>query len=66
MATPPNEKSALRHELSNPLGAILGEAQLALLDRETLPAHAVESFERIERLALRIRAMLREPTQDEG
>lgn len=60
------ELSEFRHQLSNPLAALLSEAQLALLDRETLPAHAVESFERIERLALRIREMLRQQKQEEG
>ncbi len=64
MTSPRSEMSELRHQLSNPLGALLTEVQLALLDRGTLPDHAVETLERVERLALRMREMLRK-TKDE-
>lgn len=65
--TPPEDKVAeFRHQLANPLGALLTEVQLALLDRETLPEHVVETFERIEHLALRMRDMLRKRKDNEG
>lgn len=60
MTSQPSAVADLRHRIANPLAALLTEAQLALLDRDTLPDHAVECFERIERLALRMRDMLKE------
>lgn len=48
-----------RHELSNPLGALLGEVQIALLDRAALPDHLVETLERMEQLVLRMRELVR-------
>ncbi len=51
----------LRHDLANPLSALLAEAQLLLLDAERLPAEARESLRTIEAMALRMRALLRAP-----
>ncbi len=48
----------LRHDLSNPLAAILAEAQLQLLNTETLPDDVVSSFRAIEELSRRMRDML--------
>lgn len=48
----------LRHDLSNPLAAILAEAQLLLLNEETLDAETVEGLREIESLARRMRDML--------
>jgi signal transduction histidine kinase len=48
----------LRHDLSNPLAAILAEAQLLLLDEATLDAETVEGLREIESLARRMRDML--------
>ncbi len=48
----------LRHDLSNPLAAILAEAQLQLLNTETLPDDVVSSFRAIESLSRRMRDML--------
>lgn len=48
----------LRHDLSNPLAAILAEAQLQLLNTETLPDDVVTSFRAIEELSRRMRDML--------
>ena len=48
----------LRHDLSNPLAAILAEAQLQLLNTETLPEDVVSSFREIEALSRRMRDML--------
>jgi signal transduction histidine kinase len=48
----------LRHDLANPLAAILAETQLLLLDEATLPAEAVEGLRQIESLARRMRDIL--------
>lgn len=52
--------SRLVHDLANPLSAVLAEAQLLLLDPESLPAEAVTSLRAIEAAALRMRTILRE------
>lgn len=49
----------LRHDIANPLGALLTEVQMALFDRATLPASTVESLERMEQIALRMRDLVR-------
>ena len=48
----------LRHDLSNPLAAILAEAQLMLLNEATLDAETLEGLREIESLARRMRHML--------
>jgi signal transduction histidine kinase len=48
----------LRHDLSNPLSAILAETQLLLLNPERLDAETVASLKEIERLSRRMRDML--------
>lgn len=48
----------LRHDLANPLAAILAEAQLLLLDEASLPPEAVRSLREIESLARRMRDIL--------
>lgn len=48
----------LRHDLSNPLSAILAEAQLLLLNADQLDPETVNSLKEIERLARRMRDML--------
>ena len=48
----------LRHDLSNPLAAILAEAQLMLLNEATLDAETLEGLREIESLARRMRDML--------
>ena len=48
----------LRHDLSNPLAAILAETQLLLLNEATLDAETVEGLREIEALARRMREML--------
>lgn len=52
----------LRHDLANPLSAILAEAQLLLLNPETLDPEVVTSLREIERLARRMREMLQGKT----
>ncbi len=48
----------LRHDLSNPLAAILAETQLLLLNEASLDAETVEGLREIEALARRMREML--------
>lgn len=50
----------LRHDLSNPLSALLAETQLLLLNESQIDPTTVTSLREIEALAIRMRAMLRE------
>jgi signal transduction histidine kinase len=52
--------SKLRHDLSNPLSALLAETQLLLLNETQLDPATVTSLREIEALAIRMRTMLRE------
>lgn len=57
---PTDRVAELRHALANPLSALLSEAQLALMDADTYPPEVVRNLQEIERLALRLRTILRE------
>jgi signal transduction histidine kinase len=48
----------LRHDLSNPLAAILAETQLLLLNAEHLDEDTVTSLKQIESLARKMRQIL--------
>lgn len=50
--------SKLRHDLSNPLSAILAEAQLMLLSPEKFDEESLTSLKQIEALARRMRELL--------
>lgn len=50
---------AIRHEINNPLGTILGYAELLLSQGETLPSDARRKLEAIARASLRIRDVVR-------
>jgi hypothetical protein len=50
----------LRHDLANPLAALLAEAQLLLLNDAALDDETLTSVREIERLAIRMRGILRE------
>lgn len=50
----------LRHDLSNPLSALLAEVQLLLLSEEAMDAELVAGLRRIEALSIRMRTLLRE------
>lgn len=50
----------LRHDLANPLGALLAEVQLLLLDAARLAPEVATSLRTIEEQAFRIRALLRD------
>jgi signal transduction histidine kinase len=52
--------SRLRHDLSNPLSALLAETQLLLLNEDHIDPETLTSLREIEALAIRMRAMLRE------
>ena len=52
--------SKLRHDLSNPLSALLAETQLLLLNEAQIDRETVSSLREIEGLAIRMRAILRE------
>ncbi|HUL02582.1 MAG TPA: histidine kinase dimerization/phospho-acceptor domain-containing protein [Gemmatimonadales bacterium] len=48
----------LRHDLSNPLAAVLAETQLLLLNPERLSPDVTSSLQQIEALARRMRQIL--------
>lgn len=48
----------LRHDLANPLAALLAETQLLLLNEASLDPETVEGLRQIEGLARRMREML--------
>ena len=50
----------LRHDISNPLSALLAETQLLLLNESQLDPETLASLREIEALAIRMRAMLRD------
>jgi len=52
--------SKLRHDLSNPLSALLAEIQLMLLNESRFDAETLSGLREIEKLAIRMRTMLRE------
>jgi len=51
----------LRHDLANPLSAILAETQLLLLNEAELDAELVSSLKHIESLARRMRDIIQTP-----
>jgi K+-sensing histidine kinase KdpD len=52
--------SQLRHDLSNPLSALLAETQLLLLNESHMDSETLTGLREIEALAIRMRTMLRE------
>ena len=52
--------SKLRHDLSNPLSALLAETQLLLMNEAQIDPATVTGLKEIEALAIRMRTMLRE------
>lgn len=49
----------LRHDIANPLAALLAEVQLLLLSQERMDAETASSLKEVERLALRMRDILK-------
>jgi signal transduction histidine kinase len=58
MAQAGNPLHKLRHDLSNPLAAILVETQLLLLSAEKFDEETVGSLKQIETLARKMREIL--------
>ena len=55
--------SKLRHDLSNPLSALLAETQLLLLNQQHIDPETLSGLREIEGLAIRMRAILRDSSQ---
>ena len=49
----------LRHDVANPLAALLAEVQLLLLTPDRMDAETAASLKEVERLALRMRDVLK-------
>ena len=60
MTTETDRLHKLRHDLSNPLSALLAETQLLLLNESRLDPETLTSLREIEALAVRMRGILRE------
>lgn len=58
MADSRTAMSKLRHDLSNPLSAILAETQLLLLSPDKLDEETLAGLKQIETLARRMRQLL--------
>ena len=52
--------SRLRHSLANPLAALLAETQLLMLEDKHFDEGTLRALKEIERLAIRMRGILRE------
>jgi len=55
---PGDPMSKLRHDLSNPLSAILAEVQLLLLNEGRYDAETVQGLKQIEAMARKMRQMI--------
>ena len=55
--------SRLRHSLANPLAALLAETQLLMLEDKQFDEGTLRALKEIERLAIRMRGILRETQQ---
>ena len=58
MGDVPDPLGKLRHDLSNPLSAVLAETQLLLLSPEKYDEDTIASLKQIESLARRMRLIL--------
>ena len=58
MGEPPDSLRTLRHDLSNPLSAILAETQLLLLTPEKFDEESLAGLKQIEDLARKMRQLL--------
>jgi signal transduction histidine kinase len=62
MAQTSESLAQLRHDLANPLAAILAETQLLLLTPEKFDAETVASLKQIEDLSRKMRQLLQSPS----
>jgi signal transduction histidine kinase len=60
MAQGPDSLHRLRHDLSNPLAAILAETQLLLMNADRYDAETVGGLKQIEALARKMRQILQD------
>lgn len=60
MTSEPDRYLKLRHDLANPLSALLAETQLLLLNETRIDPETLQSLREIEALAVRMRGILRE------
>ena len=58
MAEPPDALRQLRHDLANPLAALLTETQLLLLNEARLDPETVDGLRQIQDLARQMRDIL--------
>jgi signal transduction histidine kinase len=58
----PDPLARLRHDLANPLAAMLAEAQLLLLSEAPMDEEVRRGLQEIEKQAIRMRSMLRGTT----
>lgn len=49
----------LRHDIANPLAALLAEVQLLLLNAERIDPETLSSLKEVERMALKMREILK-------
>lgn len=56
--SPEDAVRRLRHDLANPLSAVLAETQLLLLNSDALDTETVDALQEIERLARQMRDIL--------
>lgn len=56
----PDAIARLRHSLANPLAALLAETQLLMLEDKSFDEGTLRALKEIERLAIRMRGILRE------
>ena len=56
----PDSISQLRHSLANPLAALLDETQQLMLEDKTFDEGTLRALKEIERLAIRMRTILRD------
>jgi len=61
MAQTPDSLAQLRHDLANPLAAILADSQLLLVTTEKFDTETVASLKQIEDLARKMRQLLQSP-----
>ncbi len=55
----PDRLRKLRHDIANPLAALLAEVQLLLLNGDRLDPETHSSLKEVERMALRMREILK-------
>lgn len=63
MTADQDEIRRLRHDIANPLAALLAETQLLLLNEASLDAETAEGLREIEALARRMRDILQSTRQ---